>query len=120
MNYDEVTFEDEYRILEDLANEMGASKLLEHPEIYGYLREELNNEMLSRWEEEQEGGAPPPWRIGREYPYSEFENFRTEEYGRFVEGKHIVHIKVDTMLFTFVMCEYCPSKGGVYRCVYAG
>lgn len=101
---------------EDLANEMGVSQLLaQHPKIYGLLREELNNEMLSRWEEEQEGGAPP-WRIGREYPYSEFDRFVRTEYGPERMGENFVVINIDGITYSFV---YSSWRGeGMFRCIY--
>ena len=119
-NYDNMTPEDEFRIIEQLANNLGVNGILsQYPAIYGILREELNNEMLEEWEQEQDNG-PCPFYLGGEYLYGAFEIYQTEEYGPFIEGKSTLSIEIDRITYTFVLVGYSPMQGGVYRCVYIG
>jgi len=52
-DYSNVTDEDFDRILEEIVSEMSAGEILSYGDINMILREELNNEILQRWEEEQ-------------------------------------------------------------------
>jgi len=49
--YDKMTYEDEARILTEIIREEGVA-IMCIPGIYDILREYFNNEILSRWEEE--------------------------------------------------------------------
>jgi len=51
--YDNMIHEDEERIIADIIQEEGQN-LLTIPGIWEVVREHFNNEMLDRWEKEQE------------------------------------------------------------------
>ena len=53
--YEKMTDEDFYRILEDILNEMSGDSILVIPGLYEVLAEYFNNEILDRWEDEQDG-----------------------------------------------------------------
>ena len=119
-NYDNMTPEDEFRIIEQLANNLGVNGILsQYPAIYGILREELNNEMLEEWENEQENG-PCPFYLGGEYGNVNFEQYDTTSFGPFTEGKFMRIVDIGRITYTFVLVGYSPMQGGVYRCIYVG
>ncbi|HUT43647.1 MAG TPA: hypothetical protein VMW95_04850 [Desulfobacterales bacterium] len=51
--YDNMIHEDEERIIADIIQEEGRN-LLSVPGVWEVVREHFNNEMLDRWEKEQE------------------------------------------------------------------
>lgn len=119
-NYDDMTPEDEIRIITNLANNLGVNGILsQYPEVYGILREELNNEMLEEWENEQADG-PVPFQAGKDYRGTDFEQYDTTTFGPFTEGKYTLTIDIDQITYTFLLVGYIPAQGGVYRCVYVG
>ena len=52
-DYSKMTDEDFDRILHNIVSEMSTGDILSYGDINMILREELNNEVLQRWEEEQ-------------------------------------------------------------------
>lgn len=52
-DYSKMTDEDFDSILDELVTKMSVAEILAVPEVYMALREELNNEVLSVWEERQ-------------------------------------------------------------------
>lgn len=52
--YDKMSNEDFQRILEEIVDESPASHLLSVPGVYEVVAEHFNNEVLSRWDDEQE------------------------------------------------------------------
>lgn len=51
--YDAMTNEDFDRILEELVSKMTAGEILSYGDVNMILREELNNDVLTAWENEQ-------------------------------------------------------------------
>lgn len=52
-DYSKMTHDDEARILGDIMIEVGRS-IIQEPGVFEFLRESYNNEILSRWEQEQD------------------------------------------------------------------
>jgi hypothetical protein len=52
--YEKMTDKDFSRILEDVLNEETGGSLLSIPGLYEVVSEYFNNEVLSRWEDEQD------------------------------------------------------------------
>jgi len=52
IDYSKMTETDFNRILESKVAKMTPTQILSYGEIYAFLREELNNEVLQTWEEE--------------------------------------------------------------------
>ena len=51
--YEKMTDEDFDRILKDIVSRMSADHILSYGDVNAFLREELNNEVLTAWEREQ-------------------------------------------------------------------
>lgn len=58
-DYSKMTHEDEVCILKEIINDQGIDNILTVSGVWELLREEFNNEILSRWEDELER---PDWR----------------------------------------------------------
>lgn len=53
MDCSKMTDQEFREILEDIINELNAAEILSYGDVYSIFSEELNNEVLSRWEEKQ-------------------------------------------------------------------
>lgn len=65
-DYGKMTHDDFVRILQDILDDTPANHLLDIPGIWEVLAEHYNNDVLQRWEDEQDITNPVPDKEGED------------------------------------------------------